>query len=266
MPDLINSELAKAALAYAKFGIPIFPCLPGGKTPMISGGFLSATSDLATVESWWSKNRFQFANIGMPTGDSCGYWVLDIDVKNPEASGVESLKKLTSQYGPLPETLTALTPSGGHHYCFCSDKMPKSRGGLRKGIDIRGNGGYIIVAPSVIGVKKYQWAAPVPVAESPEWLSEIVLKRQMRLLEQQEGAGWMPIEGRNNYLSRVAGRCRSEGLAIEETRAFVLAANARFGQPLDVEEIERTVLKSAKNWPRMAAAVKEEQKILDNEH
>jgi hypothetical protein len=257
------SELGLAALAYARRGIPVFPCLPGGKTPLTRRGFFDASAEADAVEAWW-KTR-PHANIGMPTGDACGFWVLDVDVKNPDASGVDSLNKLVSQYGTLPETLTALTPSGGWHYCFYSDTMPASRGGLRPGLDIRGRGGYIVIAPSVVGGKKYRWLAPSPVAAAPDWLAEIVLKKQMRLLEQPEGQGWTPIEGRNNYLSRVAGKCRSDGMALEETRAFVLAANARFGQPLELEEIERTVLKSAKNWPRMAAVVKEEQKILDND-
>jgi hypothetical protein len=38
--------LFKAALSYARRGIPVFPCEPGGKRPLTYNGFWDATTEL----------------------------------------------------------------------------------------------------------------------------------------------------------------------------------------------------------------------------
>lgn len=58
--------LFKAALSYARRGIPVFPCEPGGKRPLTYNGFWDATTDIGRVKAWWS--RWPDANVGVPTG------------------------------------------------------------------------------------------------------------------------------------------------------------------------------------------------------
>ena len=58
--------LAAAALRYANLGIPVFPCVPGGKQPLTPNGFHDATSVARVVHAWWQ--RTPDANIGLPTG------------------------------------------------------------------------------------------------------------------------------------------------------------------------------------------------------
>src|SRR4051794_10800484 len=70
--------LAGAAIRYANLGIPVFPCVPGGKQPLPPNGFHDATSLASVVHRWWE--RTPDANIGLPTGASTGILVVDIDV------------------------------------------------------------------------------------------------------------------------------------------------------------------------------------------
>ena len=65
-----ETSLAAAALRYANLGIPVFPCVPGGKQPLTPNGFHDATSVARVVHGWWQ--RTPDANIGLPTGAPTG--------------------------------------------------------------------------------------------------------------------------------------------------------------------------------------------------
>src|SRR4051812_23433018 len=75
--------LAGAARRYANLGVPVFPCIPGGKQPLTPNGFHDATSSARTVHAWWQRNPN--ANIGLPTGGTTGVVVVDIDVHGDES-------------------------------------------------------------------------------------------------------------------------------------------------------------------------------------
>src|SRR3954453_14150075 len=70
--------LAAAAIRFSNLGIPVFPCVPGGKQPVTPNGFHDATSSAPVVHHWWP--RTPDANIGLPTGASTGILVVDIDI------------------------------------------------------------------------------------------------------------------------------------------------------------------------------------------
>ncbi|MDW8356158.1 MAG: bifunctional DNA primase/polymerase, partial [Bryobacterales bacterium] len=73
-PD--DLRLAEAALWYASRGIPVFPCCPREKKPLVEGGFHTATTDEQRVRAWW--DRWPDANIGIPTGAPSGWLVVDV--------------------------------------------------------------------------------------------------------------------------------------------------------------------------------------------
>lgn len=139
-------SLGASALWYAKRGWPVFPLAPNTKQPATKNGFKNATTDLDQVRKWWTKNAWY--NIGLPTGIK--FDVIDID--GPE--GIESLRTL--EEGVIPEIHGKVsTPRGFHLYVLPTGHG--NRAGVATGIDYRGEGGYVVGAPSRLDFKNYSW-------------------------------------------------------------------------------------------------------------
>jgi hypothetical protein len=146
----------------------VFPCEPGGKRPLTYNGFWDASADPRRVESWWS--RWPAANLGVPTGERSGLLVLDVD---PASGGPESLAALERVHGPLPRTAKARTGGGGMHVFFVypvGEEVRNSAGKLGPGLDVRGEGGYVVVPPSRTR-GDYEWIDRSPLAGA-SWLIE----------------------------------------------------------------------------------------------
>ncbi len=148
-------SLAKAAKGYGELEIPIFPLKPGTKFPYKGMDWREkASSDTDRIVRHWHDHPD--SNIAIPTGVI--FSALDVDVKNG-APGWQSLHRL-NRGGLLKGAFAqASTPSGGAHLLFtCNGEGNHAAGKQGHGLDFRGLGGYIVVAPSVItGVGQYQW-------------------------------------------------------------------------------------------------------------
>lgn len=164
-------DFLEDVLEYAKRGWHIFPLHTKSKMPAISRekgghGFKDATNDLGRLERWWKKNPDH--NIGLATGASDLY-VVDVDGER----GEESLRNLEDEHGELPETLVCRTGQGFHHYFQLPEGRPgNSSSKLGLGIDTRGEGGYVILPPSVhpLTLQPYEWVNDLPVAQLPAWI------------------------------------------------------------------------------------------------
>lgn len=163
----------KDAISYGKFGWAVFPIFPRSKTPSTKRGFHDAEKDEAAIKALWGA-RTNF-NIGIATGEVSSFWVLDVD---PDKGGNESLEALENKHGSLPETLVSITGSGGRHYFFripAGHIIPCTVGKLAKGIDTRGNGGYIVAPPSIHpNGTQYQFREN-EITEAPHWLIQAIL-------------------------------------------------------------------------------------------
>ena len=160
--------LLRAALAYAHRSTPVFPCEPGGKAPLTYSGFWDATTDARRIKAWW--DRWPYANVGVPTGERSGLLVLDVDSRE---GGPESLTALERINGLLPKTSKARTGGGGVHVFFrypAGEAVRNSAGRLGPGLDVRGEGGYVVVPPSRTQ-SSYEWLDRTPPAD-PTWLLE----------------------------------------------------------------------------------------------
>jgi putative DNA primase/helicase len=132
-----------AALAYAERGWPISPWT-ANKRPLTEHGFKDATTDPAQIGDWW--RRWPDALPGAETGERSGLVVIDIDVR-ADFSGFDTLEEIG--VATHPETMTSHSPSGGCHLFF---RWPGSfvktiAGRLGRGIDIRGDGGSVLLPP-----------------------------------------------------------------------------------------------------------------------
>ena len=145
-----NNEYIDNILEHVARGWQVFPC-KADKTPHTADGFKSASKDTDQIRRWWAT--WPTALVGVATGERSGLLVIDVDVKDG-AKGLESLRQLVSVNGELPTTWVAETRSGGFHYFFKNVTGAKcSISKLGSGIDVRADGGYVIVAPS----HGYRW-------------------------------------------------------------------------------------------------------------
>jgi hypothetical protein len=155
------SPCEATALSYAQRGWSVFPCHTvgdqgcscrrtdcgsPGKHPRIAGGLNAASADPEAISRWWS--RWPSANVAVCTGAVSGLVVVDID---PDHGGVDTLRKLVDSHGPLTPGPLVRTGSGGWHAYFRhpGDAVRNSAGTrLGAGVDVRGDGGYVIAPPS----------------------------------------------------------------------------------------------------------------------
>ena len=168
------ADTQEEAFSALKRGWSVIPVTRGTKVPAFKWKeFQETLPTQAQIERW--AIDYPDASIAFVTGSLSGIVVLDID---PAAGGNESMNGLVIEFGRLPETPAVITGGGGYHYYF---KLPpgglrNSAGKLGDGIDIRGDGGYVIAPPSIHpSGKPYRWAKgkspdDVPLAPMPEWL------------------------------------------------------------------------------------------------
>jgi hypothetical protein len=184
--DVRVDRMATWARLYAHRQWPVFPvhylidgqcsCGQGhppgdnsaGKHPRTRRGCLDATTNPKEVDAMW--RRWKGSNIGFATGGAAGIAVLDID---PRHGGEDTLARYLDAKGPLPGGPVVRTPSGGAHYYFLTRPGVKTGAArLGPGIDIRADGGYVILPPSRRGAASYEWAVNwrADLEEWPEWL------------------------------------------------------------------------------------------------
>jgi putative DNA primase/helicase len=182
-----TSRMLDAALAYAKHGIPVFPCDPVTKVPIPrrdpdptgklkkgipgTGGFKKATCDPIIITQWWKGNPH--ALIAVPMGPRSGVWCPDIDTAlEHEDESVTALNALVAEHEPF-ETREHRSASGGPHVFFKwkdEQAIGCSPGQMPKGISIKGNGGYVVVPPSVRKGRSYTVFRDIDPIDAPQWL------------------------------------------------------------------------------------------------
>lgn len=147
--NAVDLPLPEAAVSLAAAGVPVFPCAPRGKRPLIfqGGGYLDATTNLRQVEAWWRSAPA--ANIGIPTGAASGVVVVDVDVHG--TNGYEAFNRADREGLVDGWEFLVQTPTGGLHLYYPANPGREQRSWQAgdAGIDFRGDGGYIIAPPSL---------------------------------------------------------------------------------------------------------------------
>jgi len=114
---------------------------------------------------------------GIQTGRFNGIFVVDLDVK-PDKNGVDAFVALAAGRS-IPNTLGVLTPSGGVHLYFRLPPdvyVPKTIGVLALGVDIVGEGGFVVGPGSPHRIGGIYQEVPGPLADPPDWLLALVVK------------------------------------------------------------------------------------------
>ena len=240
----------EAALGYLKRGWSVVPAGERAKRPIIR--WQRFQHELPTedqVRNWYK--RWPKANLAVVTGDVSGIVAVDID---PGHGGEKSIGEMEIRHGALPPTVEAMTGGGGRHLYFAHPgREVRNRAGLAPGIDMRGDGGCIIVPPSVHpSGKSYRWKpghAPgeVQLAPLPVWLEQsrfssggpqghpLAYWRALAHEGVKEGV-------RNTTLASFTGHLLWHGVDPDVVMELMLAWNrVRCRPPLEDEEVIATV-------------------------
>jgi hypothetical protein len=233
----------EAALAYASAGFAVLPL--DGKKARIKDWPARASTDVAVVAEWW--RRWPDANVGIRTGSESGLLVLDVD---PRHGGTSTLEALTRKYGRLPKTAKSLTGTGGFHYAFKHPgrEVRNSVGALGPGLDLRADGGYVAVPPSLHpeSGKPYKWLVPLQeLAEAPRWLFEV---RQATNGNGAQIGDVIPEGERDKTLASLAGTMRRRGMGEAEIFAALTVTNQRCKPPHSQTDLAR-IAKSVSRYP-----------------
>jgi hypothetical protein len=259
-PDTLGN-----AIALGKAGYNVFPLIENGKIPAVGAWQQRATSDEAEIRKLWTEHdpvlnvtRVKPYNIGIHTKDLL---VLDVDAKNGK-KGLQSLAELDTFEG-VPDTFTVETPTGGLHLYFKPEApVGNSAGKLGAGLDVRGDGGYVVGPGSTIDGKAYIVSKLVVTAEAPAWLERAAgapvqrtssQKQVVELLDTapalQRAEAYLAeappaIEGQNgdHHTFKVAAKLKDIG--VSELAALQLMLehwNDRCSPPWDHEGLARKV-------------------------
>jgi bifunctional DNA primase/polymerase-like protein len=171
-------------------------CSDPGKHPLQTGWRDRPTN----IGRWWALGGAW--NVGIQAGAASGIVVIDVD---PRHAGNETLAALEQQHGSLPPTWQFLTGGGGTHIVFRHPGGHVANGAnvLGSGIDVRGDGGFIVAPPSLhISGRRYAISVDhhpdeLPLAPLPDWLHERLIERRKRELRQEKPV--RPCRGLSRY-------------------------------------------------------------------
>lgn len=253
LSPLNDMSRLQAALRYVALGLPVFPVAPVdvmtglcqcrdggaceqvGKHPLVKWAE-RATTDPSQVRRWWGTWK-PAANIGIPTGQRSGLVVVDVDRQH---GGPATRRAVEAAGHVFPPTLAARTRGGGWHLVYrapAGRRVPNTTSaiagiGATPGIDVRGDGGYIIAAPSIrpvdpdpvtgaTRVGRYAWTGGHALADIPSWIVPAAAARRP-----PAGAG-QPAAGIATQGGGRAERRAGAALAAEVRRVATSAESAR---------------------------------------
>jgi putative DNA primase/helicase len=185
------------------------------------------------------------------TGADGGFVAVDVEADE----GLETLAALERQHGALPDTVTSLTGRGGRHLLFAHPGVHVPNAvRLWPGIDVRGDGGYIVAPPSrTIG--PYVWQIgheqdAVGLASAPLWLLER-LRAGMADRLRVDGTPLVIHRGeRNHRLHQLACLLRRYGLGERAIVGCLEVINREHAMPpLEPDELGRIAVSAVRYAP-----------------
>jgi hypothetical protein len=260
----MSARILAAALAYAGRGLAVFPACAAVKkshkcAERSNGARWGATADPTEVRRDFT--RWPNARIGIPTGTINRIVVVETDtMAGHGVDGAASLAQLEAEHGPLPDTLTACSPSDSLHRYFrhpgAGIRIRTTASLIGDGIDVRADGGMIIAPPSVnLDNNQYRWLNKLPIAAMPVWLIELTRDKPppAPTISQRAVAGIRrPFNAANRYgiaalnrefdaLTNTAPGGRNHALNKAAFSLFQLVG----GHELDGAEVERRLIEAA---------------------
>src|SRR3954452_18960082 len=210
-----------AARAYVRRGFSVIPLEPRGKRPEIPWKqFQSRQPSDEELLEWFAKDR---RNLGIVTGEISRITVLDIDS--------EDAMKLAAGRG-LPPTPRVRTGKGWHLYFAHEPGLGNfQRRDDLPGIDLRGDGGYVVAPPSVhkSGALYTWYDESLAFAPLSAWVPRRAENRQApgKARDVHDTIHGVESGRRDQSLFQYACSLRACGLSQAEAKVLVLTAAGR---------------------------------------
>ena len=252
----MTDGMGGVAQDYASRGLAVIPLWPKAKEPAVQNGVYAATTDMEGLGQWFHDHPG--FNVGIACGAaSGGLVVIDLDCHGGDdgPNGWDALKEWERAHGQLPDTVTALTGSGGYHLYYRAPAGLKVGGSVNRelGVDVKSDGGYIVAPPSIHpNGRPYEWEYDLDeraIAEVDENVLGFIESArpggasvgggQSQRLELPEtiGAG-----GRNDTLYRAGCSMRSKGVDAAVLADALRGLNSsRCNPPLPADEVEKLI-------------------------
>lgn len=241
----------RAAREYIERGWAVIPLAPRRKEPATRHGLSDWTDNPEQADVWWGQGDYEGRgnpayNVGIVCGQvSGGLVVLDID-----EGGEAAMRDWETAHSPLPETVTAITGSGGRHLFYRASRevRPSVNGELH--VDVRGDGSYVVAPPSIHpNGESYEWGISpddMEVADADDTVYAFI--EHVRPSTMSGEGGVKPLfelpgeiaRDRNNTLFKYACSLREKGLDGPSISVLVENANAtRCKPPLAPFEVRK---------------------------
>jgi len=243
-------SLNEAIDDYTGRGWSIIPIRSGAKRPLVRWEeFQYRRPTVEEVQAWLSC--WPEAGIGIVTGSIFRMVVLDIDSQH---GGDASIERLEQQHDRMPVTVECRSGGGGRHLYFAHPGgLVRNKVGLATGVDLRGDGGYVVAPPSkhAAGVR-YAWREDRrPEAENlatlPDWLRRYAIEEVGRLGRpirhwRRLIRGGVSEGERNNTVASLAGHLLRHGADAAVVMEMLLCWNrVRCRPPLVDDEVAAVV-------------------------
>lgn len=254
-----SSPLAEAAHDYVERGLAIIPLGVGKKEPVTKSGLNDWTDNPGQIDVWWGQGEHAGKrgnpsyNIGMACGQvSGGIIAIDLDCHSDEANGLHFLRDWEVEHGKLPETWTQITGSGGKQLFYRARQDIRNSANGEIGVDVRGNGGYVVLPPSLHPCGDcYEWSISpddMDVADADDKVYDFIRAVSKT---KKRGDGWnsektgIPSEikeNRNETLFSLGRSFLSRGTGHDEVATLIRSLNATICRPpLPADEVEKLI-------------------------
>ena len=254
-----SSPLAEAAHDYVERGLAIIPLGVGKKEPVTKSGLNDWTDNPGQIDVWWGQGEHAGKrgnpsyNIGMACGQvSGGIIAIDLDCHSDEANGLHFLRDWEVEHGKLPETWTQITGSGGKQLFYRAGQDIRNSANGEIGVDVRGNGGYVVLPPSLHPCGDcYEWSISpddMDVADADDKVYDFIRavsktkKRVDGWNAEKTGIPSEIKENRNETLFSLGRSFLSRGSGHDEVATLIRSLNATICRPpLPADEVEKLI-------------------------
>lgn len=254
-----SSPLAEAAHDYVERGLAIIPLGVGKKEPVTKSGLNDWTDNPGQIDVWWGQGEHAGKrgnpryNIGMACGQvSGGIIAIDLDCHSDEANGLDYLRDWEVEHGRLPETWTQITGSGGKQLFYRAGQDIRNSANGDIGVDVRGNGGYVVLPPSLHPCGDcYEWSISpddMDVADADDKVYDFIRavsktkKRSDGWNSEKTGIPSEIAENRNETLFSLGRSFLSRGTGHDEVATLIRSLNATICRPpLPDVEVEKLI-------------------------